>query len=88
VSADISTTGIEAMPVLDIAKWESAPGAKRYRPVLRKAEKLMADDTGYGADLEVLVRQIKEALLLGHGKQAEALREELMELLEFADMER
>ncbi|MDR1204859.1 MAG: Hsp70 family protein [Peptococcaceae bacterium] len=84
VSADISTTGIEALSVPDISKWESAPGAKRYRPVLRKAEKLLADDTEYDAELEALVRQIKEALLLGRGKQAESLREELMDLLEFA----
>jgi molecular chaperone DnaK len=88
VSADISTTGIEAFPVLDITKWESAPGAKRYRPILRKAEKLMAGDTEYDTDLEVLVRQIKEALLLGRGEQAESLREELLDLLEFAGMGR
>jgi molecular chaperone DnaK len=82
VTAEISTTGVVPLPALDVSKWESAPDAKRYRPILRKAEKQMADDADSGDELEVLVRQIKEALLLGHGERAEALREELLELLE------
>lgn len=36
-------------------------------------------------ELEVLARQIKEALLLEREERAEELREELLELLEFAE---
>ena len=81
VSAEISTAGVEPAPVLDISRWELAPGAKRYRPILRKAEKYIAQDAECAGELEVLARQIKEALLLGRGEHAEALREELLELL-------
>jgi len=86
VSAEISTAGGEPAPVLDISRWELAPGAKRYRPILRKAEKYIAQDAECAGELEVLARQIKEALLLGRGEHAEALREELLELLEFMDV--
>ena len=98
VSAEINTGGIEPKPVLDLTKWELAPGARRYRPLIRKAEKqvkaakqIMADIGMTGIDttnfdltddIELLIRRIKEALLLEDSKQAAALREELMEMLE------
>jgi len=82
VSAEISTAGVEPMPVLDLSKWESADGAKRFRPAIRKAEKQIAAGNDFMGEFELLVRQIKESLLLGDGERAERLREELMELLE------
>ncbi|MCL1919141.1 MAG: Hsp70 family protein [Peptococcaceae bacterium] len=82
VSAEISTTGIQPRAVLDLSKWESAKGAKRQRPVIRKAEKKIESDHDETGELELLVRQIKEALLLCDEKQVESLREELVELLE------
>ncbi|MDR1157670.1 MAG: Hsp70 family protein [Oscillospiraceae bacterium] len=82
VSAEISTTGVEPLPALDLSKWGSASSAKRYRPIVRKAEKLIAAEVEGAGELEVLVQQLKEALLLERGEQAEALREELMALLE------
>jgi hypothetical protein len=82
VSAEISTTGVKPKPPLDLARWERAEGAKRFRPAIRKAEKLIAEENDEGGDLAILIRQIKEALLLNKGEQAEALRDELLELLE------
>jgi molecular chaperone DnaK len=82
VSSEISTTGVEPLPALDVSKWESAPDAKRYRPLLRKAEKHMKSGAEYSGDLDALVRKLKEALLLGRVEQADALREELLGLLE------
>ncbi|MDR2070144.1 MAG: Hsp70 family protein [Treponema sp.] len=82
VSAEISTTGVKAKPPVDLAQWEKAEGAKRFRPAMRKAEKLIAEEYDEDGDLEILVRQIKEALLLNKKEQAEALRDELLELLE------
>jgi molecular chaperone DnaK len=82
VSAEISTTGVKPKPVLDISKWESAEGAKRYRPAIRKAEKQIAAGNDDTEELQILVRQIKEALLLENSEQAEDLRKELLDLLE------
>jgi molecular chaperone DnaK len=82
VSAEISTTGVKPKPPLDLAQWEKAEGAKRFRPAIRKAEKLIAENADEDGDLAILVRQIKEALLLNKEEQADELREELRELLE------
>jgi len=82
VSAEISTAGVKPKPVLDLSKWETAPGAKRCRPVIRKAEKQIAAGNGFSGELELLVHQIKEALLIGEREQVESLREELTKLLE------
>ena len=82
VSAEISTAGVEPKPVLDLSKWESAEGAKKYRPAIRKAEKQIAAGSDEMYELELLVRQIKEALLLGKAEEAEEIKGELLDLLE------
>ncbi|MDR0377579.1 MAG: Hsp70 family protein [Spirochaetaceae bacterium] len=82
VSAEISTTGVKPKPSIDVTQWEKAEGAKRFRPAIRKAEKLIAAGEDEDGDLAILVRQIKEALLLDEEDQAEYLREELRMLLE------
>ena len=83
VSAEISTTGIAAKPILDLQKWESASGAKRQRPIIRKAEKRIEmgeDDTG---EYELLIRQMKEALLLGQDEKVDQIHDSLLELMEY-----
>ncbi|MDR1143655.1 MAG: Hsp70 family protein, partial [Spirochaetaceae bacterium] len=82
VSAEISTTGVKAKPLLDLSKWEQAEGARQFRPLIRKAEKLIAADKDVGGDVGTLVRRIKEALLLQNREQADELREELLAMLE------
>jgi molecular chaperone DnaK len=82
VSAEISTTGIKAAPPLDLSKWEQAEGSRRFRPLLRKAEKLIASDKDIGGDIALLVRRIKEAILLKNMEQADDLREQLMTMLD------
>jgi molecular chaperone DnaK len=81
VSAEISTTGVKARPLLDLSKWERAEGARQFRPLIRKAEKLIALGKDRGDDISLLVRRLKEALLLKNGEQAEDLREELLDML-------
>ncbi|MDR2785219.1 MAG: Hsp70 family protein [Treponema sp.] len=81
VSAEISTTGIKAKPLLDLSKWEQAEGARQFRPLIRKAEKLTNSGQDVGGDINILIRQIKEALLLKNKEQADDLREELLSML-------
>jgi molecular chaperone DnaK len=85
VSAEINTAGVEPLPSLDISKWEGAPGAKRFRPILRKAEKKICAGAASSGELRSLVRQIKEALLLERMEHAEELKDVLVDLMEFAD---
>ncbi|MDR2445502.1 MAG: Hsp70 family protein [Spirochaetaceae bacterium] len=82
VSAEISTTGVKPKPQLDLTKWEKAEGAKRFRPAIRKAEKMIADELDEGGDLEILVKQIKEALLLNKVEYTDKLRNKLLELMD------
>jgi molecular chaperone DnaK len=82
VSAEINTTGVKARPVLDLSKWEDAEGAKRCRPLIRKAEKVIDRGDDETNDLQILIDQLKEALLLKNEAQAEKLRAELLDILE------
>jgi molecular chaperone DnaK len=78
VSAEISTTGIKAKPLLDMSKWERADGARQFRPLIRKAEKFIAANKDIGGDIAAIVLRIKEALLLKNMEQADELRERLL----------
>jgi molecular chaperone DnaK len=82
VSAEISTTGVKAGPLLDPAKWEEAEGARSFRPLIRKAEKIIALNKDMGGDIGLLVRRLKEALLLKNREQAEELRDELLSMID------
>ncbi|MDR1129274.1 MAG: Hsp70 family protein, partial [Treponema sp.] len=85
VSAEISTTGVKAKPTLDISKWEQAEGARRFRPLVRKAEKLIASGKDIGDDISLLLRRLKEAVLLQDQEQADELRDELMDMVELLE---
>jgi molecular chaperone DnaK len=85
VSAEISTTGVKAKPLLDLSKWEEAEGARQFRPLIRKAEKLIASGRDVGDDVSMYVRRIKEALLLKNKEQADDMREELLSLIEILE---
>ncbi|MDR1353835.1 MAG: Hsp70 family protein [Treponema sp.] len=85
VSAEISTTGVKAKPSLDISKWEQAEGARRFRPLVRKAEKLIASGKDVGDDVSLLLRRLKEAILLQDQEQADDLRDELLDMVELLE---
>ncbi|MDR1108387.1 MAG: Hsp70 family protein [Spirochaetaceae bacterium] len=82
VSAEISTTGVKAKPLLDLSKWDQAEGARQFRPLIRKAEKFIALGKDVDDTMSFLVRRLKEALLLKHKEQAEEYRDELLVILE------
>jgi molecular chaperone DnaK (HSP70) len=82
VDTVINTTGVKPKPTVDLTKWEKSPNAKKYRPVIRKAEKLIAGDALGSEELELAVERVKEALMLENEAQAETRREELVDLIE------
>lgn len=82
VSAEINTAGVKPKPVLDLSKWEQAEGHRRYRPAIRKAEKIISAGCDGADELEILIVRIKEAVLLENTEQAEELRDELVGLME------
>jgi molecular chaperone DnaK len=85
VSAEISTTRAKAKAPLDLSKWEGADGAKKLRPVIRKAEKLILAEMPGFDELELLVDRAKEALLLGEKEQTEELRKEMIQIIKLIE---
>jgi molecular chaperone DnaK len=77
VSAEISTVGVKAKDPIDITKWETAEGARALRPLIRKAEKLIAADMDFNDGLARMVRELKEALMLNDANEVEDLRDDL-----------
>jgi molecular chaperone DnaK len=80
VSVKISTTGVEEQKKVDIEGWQTYPNAKKYRPAIKKAEKLAREGSIFKNELTVLVTQLKEAIVLD--KDCKLLYEELLEVLE------
>ena len=85
VTADINTAGMKPKELIDISKWEQAGGAKRFRPLIHKAEKLIHEDCYASDDLELFVERLKEALVLGDKSRADILREGLLNLIDLIE---
>jgi molecular chaperone DnaK len=64
VGVTISTTGVEETLKVDIDAWQYKSAAKKYRPAIRKAEKLASGASIYKNELKALVTQLKEAIVL------------------------
>ena len=80
VSVTISTTGVEETQKVDISTWQNKPKAKKYRPAIKKAEKLASGASIYKNELKALVTQLKEAIVLD--KECGEIYDELLEILE------
>jgi molecular chaperone DnaK len=87
VSCEINTTGIEPLKesVVDTSKWLDMPGAKKYRPLIRKAEKLLQTDSTFESELTRLVNEVKKAIVLDDDSLTEHYKDELMDLIAFID---
>lgn len=81
-SITISTAGVQAKPAVNIDNWLEAKNAKKYRPLLRKAERRAKQDGPFAEELEETSRLLKEALLLEKEEEIEEYAEDLKELLE------
>ncbi|MBA1336042.1 MAG: Chaperone protein DnaK [Firmicutes bacterium] len=79
----IETAGVEMEPELDLGKWKEAPGARKYRGLIRRAEKALkaGGNQLFEGELDELVRDIKKALLKGESNRLKELEEELTDLL-------
>ena len=77
--------------------WKGCPMGKNYRPLIRKAEKLMDDlreeidfsgiknefsSAVVSAELDFLVEALKEAIVLDNTERAEELKDEITDILE------
>ena len=80
VSVTISTTGVQELKKVDLEGWQTYPKAKKYRPAIKKAEKLAREGSIFSDELSVLVTQLKEAIVLE--KDCQDIYEELLEILE------
>ena len=79
---------------LSVDDWRESPEAKKYRPLIRKAERLM-DELLDGVDirnkdynsrvaheLDFLIETLKEMIILEKIEQADEIKEEIIEILE------
>ena len=80
VGVKISTTGVTELERVDIEGWQDRPAAKKYRPAIKKAEKLTRGESIFADELTVLVTQLKEAIVLG--KDCGEIYRDLLEILE------
>ena len=79
----IETTGVEMEEEVDIKNWESAEGARKYRRIIKKADKFINENNEDENifELESLVKDLKKAIILGKKELAEELEEEITDIM-------
>lgn len=80
----IETTGVEMVTEIEPEGWETAPNARKYKAIIKKAERLLKEDETlyYSVDMESLIRKIKIGLKEGEDPEILAqLKEELHEII-------
>lgn len=86
VTIDMKENANGPEPRIDVSKWKDAPEAKRFRTIIRRAEKLMKSESLFMDDedketLDELIYLLKKALIEGK-EDMEELEEEIMDMLE------
>lgn len=80
----IETTGVEMEKELDLSVWKKAPGARKYRGLIRRAERMLEQemDPGFQIELDELITELKKALIQQEEEELlKELEEELVDLL-------
>ncbi|PKM79099.1 MAG: hypothetical protein CVU88_07545 [Firmicutes bacterium HGW-Firmicutes-13] len=80
----IETTGVEMEKEVDLSNWKKAPGARKYKGIIRRAERALKQevDPAIQIDLDELIKDLKRALIQQEDKEVlEDLEEELVDLL-------
>ena len=83
-SVSIETTGLSMVKEIDVSRWKEAPNSKRFRAIIRKAERMLDNEEAgeLTLELEMMVRKIKEALVNTESLEVlEELKDELTDLL-------
>jgi molecular chaperone DnaK len=93
---DMSNAVTRDSSTLSLDSWKDCPLGKTYRPLIRRAERLIKeleesenivrglhdDDYVISEELEFLIDALKEAIILDNPKRADELKEDVMEILE------
>ncbi|MBM7583194.1 molecular chaperone DnaK [Caldicoprobacter guelmensis] len=76
----IETTGVKMEEEMDLSNWKEVPKARKYRGIIRRAERLLneAPDSPLFAELDGAVKDLKKALLK---EEDDVVLEELAEAL-------
>ena len=88
ITIDMVQADLESETRVDVEGWKEAPLAADYRTIIRRAERWLKKhegDAGHEEDaeeLEELLYRLKRAVLEDDGFGAEALEDEIRDLLE------
>lgn len=80
----IETTGVEMVKEIDPKGWEKAPGARKYKAIIRKAERMLKSGRAryFAVEMESLIKKIKTGLVQGDEPEAlDKYKEELHEII-------
>lgn len=80
----IETTGVSMEDEVDLEQWKKSPLYKKYRSIVKKAEKLLEnEDFGYETiELDGLIKKIKKAIIKEESSEViDDLMDELSDLL-------
>lgn len=84
VNITIETTGVEMATEVDLEGWENIPEARKYRAIIKKANRLLENGEAghYEIEIESLIMKIKEALVLGKDRDIlNGLKDEVTDLI-------
>lgn len=85
-SITISTDKGDMVEEIDISTWNESRNAKKYKTIIRRAEKTMLEDEEDSDDLKDLLRQLKEALIKDRSiEELDEIKEDIVNYL--LDME-
>lgn len=75
---------------IDVSKWKEADGAKQFRAVIRRAERILnseelSQEPRLKKSLEDCLCELKEALIKGELELAGEIEEDMLDLLDLAD---
>jgi len=89
----VETTGVEMVREIDMEGWETAPNARKYKAIIRKAQRMVENGESqfYAVEMESLIKKIKTGLVLGEKLEIlnlskEELHDIIYELEEEADV--
>jgi len=80
----IETSGVEMVKEIDTEGWAKASNARKFKAIIRKAERMLKNEEGkyYTLELESLVRKIKSGLVQGEKLETlDEFKEELHEII-------